>query len=46
VQEQYHFAESWKVVESIGLLDGLTNTNVFKECMMEVILATDMSKHI
>jgi 3'5'-cyclic nucleotide phosphodiesterase len=46
VQERYHFAESWKVVEQVGLLEGNNRKSLFRECMMEVILATDMSNHV
>ena len=48
IQEQFHFAESWKVVEEVDLL-GLVTTDqktMFKNRMMGIIFATDMSRHM
>lgn len=48
VQEQYHFAESWKVIEEISLVAGLAGDEqaLFKKRMQQCIMATDMSRHM
>jgi predicted MPP superfamily phosphohydrolase len=45
-QEQYHFSESWKVVEEVDLLRDVKDKLEFKAVMIGVILATDMSRHM
>ena len=48
VQEKYHFAESWKVVERNKMLQHLSQSEqaLFKQRMQSCILATDMAKHM
>ena len=48
IQEQFHFAESWKVVEEVDLLGLITleQKTMFKQRMMGIIFATDMSRHL
>ena len=48
VQEKFHFADSYKIVEQSKLLAGLNpeNKQLFKRRMMLCILATDMARHM
>ena len=48
VQEKFHFAESFKVIEQTGLLSGLNRSEqaLFKKRMQGCILATDMARHM
>ena len=47
-QEKYHFAESFKCIETMQLLSGLTTNQyrLFKRRMQQCIFATDMAKHM
>ena len=48
VQEKFHFAESFKVVEQMQLLAGLAPEQqvLFKKRMQQCIYSTDMSRHV
>ena len=48
VQEKYHFAESFKVIERAALLRNLSaeQAGLFRRRMCECILATDMARHM
>ena len=47
MQEKFHFAESFKVIEWSGLLNYLSREEqtLFKKRMQGCILATDMGRH-
>ena len=47
VQEKYHFAEAFKIIERTKLLCGLVPEDqaTFRRLMLGCILSTDMSKH-
>ena len=48
VQEKYHFAESYRMIEQFNLLGPLApeKKQLFKKRMQSCVLATDMARHM
>jgi len=48
VQERFHFAESFRMIEQTHLLEGLSTAdfNLFRRRMQQCIYATDMVRHM